>query len=191
MSLYIGLPASLNHQENSFDHSVCEWGFDCNDQRQEHRTKFLHEQKRCWYGVNCLHQFSEKGNNHNLKYSHPCRFADLCKYQEKHLTHESLNVSDCKYHPNCTKLVDPVHRSKFRHTPLPYFLIPCRDKSSCKNKTTKHRKKYSHGEKVDEPIGSDENSNLNQIIPCRWGSECRYKDDKEHCKRYTHLSKKV
>jgi hypothetical protein len=57
-------------------------------------------------------------------------------------------VSMCKHDKSCKQLDDPLHRAAYRHTDLPDFLIPCRDKAVCRDKSSKHRIKYSHGEQV-------------------------------------------
>jgi hypothetical protein len=62
---------------------------------------------------------------------------------------ESHRVEQCPFNTACQKLDDPIHRAKYRHTGYPEVLIPCRDKSGCRNKTFDHRIKYSHGEQDD------------------------------------------
>ena len=104
----------------------------------------------CPDGINCLVQFSDNGSKHNAKYSHPCRFAELCRNPEENLTHHPHQVPNCTS-ANCDKLIDPIHRSQFRHAGMPYFLIPCRFQDKCQTKTRAHLIKYSHGERVLEP----------------------------------------
>lgn len=106
----------------------------------------------CSSGINCLIQFSDNGSSHNSKYSHPCRFAELCRDYEPHLTHEPRRATPCSLDQKCKLLVDPHHRAKYRHSGLPYFLIPCRYQSKCRDMTEKHRIKYSHGEQVLETM---------------------------------------
>ncbi|CAF2547621.1 unnamed protein product [Rotaria sp. Silwood2] len=106
----------------------------------------------CPCGINCLIQFSDKGLHHNSKYSHPCRFADLCQNLEPHLIHELHPVSACPFDQNCKRLGDAYHRAEYLHSGLPYFLIPCRYQGQCRDNTEKHRIKYSHGEKVLEAM---------------------------------------
>ncbi|CAF3570084.1 unnamed protein product [Rotaria socialis] len=186
-----------SHQQGSASRTPCEWGSDCNDQRHEHRANFSHphddkrqdqKRKRCFYGVNCLKQFSDKGHHHNLKYSHPCRFAELCGHPEEHLTHEPQQVSNCKYDKSCRNLGDPMHRSKYRHTDLPYFLIPCQDQDKCHDTSNEHRSEYSHGEEVFETNARTEDSNRDRLTQCKWGSQCRHITDADHCRMYSHLS---
>ncbi|CAF5142102.1 unnamed protein product, partial [Rotaria magnacalcarata] len=186
-----------NHQQESVPRTPCEWGSDCNDHRHEHRAKFSHshddkqsdqKRKRCSYGVNCLKQFSDKGHHHNLKYSHPCRFAELCEHPEEHLTHKPQQVSNCKYDKSCRHLDDPMHRSKYRHTDLPYFLIPCQNQDKCHDTSKEHRSKYSHGEEVFETNARTKDSNRDRLTQCEWGSQCRHITDADHCRMYSHLS---
>ena len=101
----------------------------------------------CRYSVNCLEQTSEK---HYRQYSHPCRFSELCcrKDREPHLTHESYGVTTCSHDQACTLLSDPYHRARCRHSNLPEFLVPCRDQRNCRDYSSRHRIKYSHGELV-------------------------------------------
>ncbi|CAF3730202.1 unnamed protein product, partial [Rotaria sp. Silwood1] len=107
----------------------------------------------CPHGINCLIQFSDMGLHHNSKYSHLCRFADLCKNPEPHLIHELHPVSACPFDQNCRQLGDAYHRAEYLHSGLPYFLIPCRYQGQCRDNTKKHRIKYSHGENVLEAMG--------------------------------------
>ena len=102
----------------------------------------------CRDSINCLRQMSR---DHYEKYSHPCRFSELCrnKDQEPHLTHETHETTRCKFDKDCRHLDDPYHRAKYRHTDLPDFLIPCRDQTTCRDRSSKHRIKYSHGQKID------------------------------------------
>jgi hypothetical protein len=101
----------------------------------------------CRDSINCLLQAL---NDHCKKYSHPCRFSELCQNRDKepHLTHEPHRVDKCELDTSCRRLDDPNHRAMFRHTGRPDFLVPCRDQSACRNRSSEHRIKYSHGEKV-------------------------------------------
>jgi hypothetical protein len=105
----------------------------------------------CDDSVNCLIQYSDE--SHNKKYSHPCRYSELCRSMSDHphLEHIPHSVSLCKYDKKCQQLVDPVHRAKYRHSNLPDFLVPCRYQKHCRDKTTQQRIKYSHGEKIPPP----------------------------------------
>jgi hypothetical protein len=172
----------------------CGWDSDCNDQSEQHLAKFSHSHigkahdhqcKACMHGVNCLIQFSKDGSKHNSKYSHPCRFAEFCRNPEAHLTHEPLNVPQCSYDKNCNKLDNPIHRSKYRHTGLPYFLKPCRDQAVCKEQSKDHRIKYSHGEKVCEPKTTVQGGNRHQQKTCKFGAKCT-DDSKDHRERFSH-----
>jgi len=105
----------------------------------------------CRDSVNCLLQYSsEESKSHNKKYSHPCRYAELCRSisDHPHLEHNPHLVPLCSYDKNCRDLVIPIHRAQYRHSNLPDFLYPCQYQRNCKNKTTEHRIKYSHGEKI-------------------------------------------
>ena len=104
--------------------------------------------KPCPDNINCLHQYAPDGNSHNSKFSHPCRFAELCRNKEAHLTHKPHPCPQCRADGKCEKVTDPYHRAQYRHTDLPDFLIPCRDQSKCQNKSIDHLKQYSHGEQV-------------------------------------------
>jgi hypothetical protein len=102
---------------------------------------------RCHDSVYCLQQNSQ---SHNERYSHPCRYNELCKRaaDEPHLTHERHDVPKCSAGQDCTKLTDPVHRAKYRHENLSDYLIPCRFQERCHDKTTEHRRRYFHGEEL-------------------------------------------
>ena len=51
----------------------------------------------------------------------------------------------CKYgSENCTKLTDSEHRRTYRHEGLPDFLVPCKYKEQCKDRSTEHLTKYRH-----------------------------------------------
>ena len=105
------------------------------------------EQTPCRHSVNCREQGSKE---HCQRYSHPCRFSELClnKDKEPHLTHEPHRVDTCVSNQRCTLVTNPLHRARCRHTDLPDFLIPCRDQPHCRNFASQHRIKYSHGEEV-------------------------------------------
>ena len=121
----------------------------------------------CRHGINCLTQFSADGSTHNSTYSHPCRFAELCRNHEPHLTHEPRQVPGCHLDKKCQLLSNTRHRAKYRHSDLPYFLIPCRFQSQCKDNTEKHRIKYSHGEQVLETFEKSPSKGKKQIIENR------------------------
>ena len=87
---------------------------------------------------------------HMEEYSHPCPYSELCrkKDEEPHLTHEPHRAEACPYNGSCNKLTDPKHRAEYRHAGRPDFLIPCSEKSDCRDESREHRMKYSH---VAEP----------------------------------------
>ena len=101
----------------------------------------------CQDSVYCLHQNLP---DHIAKYSHPCRFSELCRNQasEPHLVHLRHDVPRCTDDENCTQKHDPIHRAKYRHKNLPDYLFPCRNQAQCRDTTTEHRIKHSHGEKL-------------------------------------------
>ncbi|CAF1101396.1 unnamed protein product [Rotaria sp. Silwood1] len=160
----------------------------------------------CPYSINCLFQESSK---HMEEYSHPCPYSELCRNKDKepYLTHEPHEVEQCSSKSACQKLNDPVHRAKYRHPGYPDFLIPCLDGQNCRNKTSDHRIKYSHGEQIDishdKPHDSsnkspsklhseyqekeyDREGRSDQRTICRYGSECRDQNDSHHCSKYSH-----
>ena len=120
--------------------------------------------KLCPDSVNCLRR---EDPDHNQKYSHPCRYSELCRNisGEPHLTHAPHKVPNCRYDPNCRLVADPIHRASYRHAGLADFLIPCRYQKDCRTispgyqkeqspKSLEHRKIYSHGERVPPPDNS-------------------------------------
>jgi hypothetical protein len=106
--------------------------------------------KPCPENVNCLIQYETgaSGTSHNSKFSHPCRFSELCRNKESYFTHDPHPSSLCSYDKGCNKLTDPFHRAEYRHTDQPDFLVPCRNQNKCSDKSNEHRIKYSHGEQV-------------------------------------------
>ncbi|CAF1360520.1 unnamed protein product, partial [Rotaria sp. Silwood1] len=157
----------------------------------------------CPDSIYCLIQYSEEGSTHNSKYSHPCRFSELCRDQECHFTHEPHQVIQCSADRNCKDLCNPIHRAQYRHTGWPDFLIPCRDQQKCRNQLDQHRIKYSHGEPVLDFINragiqtpsssihsnqslQQQDNDHHQKIPCKWGSKCRDILDSKHCSKYSH-----
>jgi uncharacterized protein (TIGR02452 family) len=99
----------------------------------------------CRDSVYCVYQFE---SDHAAKYSHPCRFNELCRNQdsEPNLTHEEHDVPQCSDDQDCSKKDNPIHRAQFRHTKLPDYLLPCRYQKECRDKSANHRTKYFHGE---------------------------------------------
>jgi hypothetical protein len=118
----------------------------------------------CRDSVNCQIQYSPvDSKTHNQKYSHPCRFSELCRTisDHPHLVHNSHSVPTCQYDQSCRNRVDSVHRAKYRHSNLPDFLFPCRFQKNCKEKSIEHRVKFSHGERVSV---SSETGTLSNIL---------------------------
>ena len=102
---------------------------------------------RCKDSIYCLNQDVRE---HTEKYSHPCRFNELCRNaaSESHLTHEKHDVPRCTANRDCTEKTDPIHRAKYRHTGLPDYLYPCRHQDTCYDRSVDHRTKYFHGEEI-------------------------------------------
>ncbi|CAF2714671.1 unnamed protein product [Rotaria sp. Silwood2] len=152
----------------------------------------------CQDNVNCLLQHSSKHQEeHNSKYSHPCRFSELCKDKEPHFTHEPHRVLMCKHDKKCTQLDDAFHRAAYRHTDLPDFLVPCRDQRTCHDTSKTHRIKFSHGEDVypktsiakqeshtDSPAARQ--GKKDGRASCQWGSKCRDITNAQHRAEYSH-----
>ncbi|CAF1487247.1 unnamed protein product [Adineta ricciae] len=117
----------------------------------------------CRYSINCLDQYSKETSlQHNQKYFHICRYAELCKkIDDKSHSEQFLHIKTgaprCIHDGNCKKITDPVHRYAYRHADYPYLLYPCERGTACRDKKPDHRIKYSHGEHIDIPI-SDRNS---------------------------------
>ena len=152
----------------------------------------------CRDSVNCLQQTSE---DHCKKYSHPCRFSELCQrqYNEPYFTHEPHRVEMCVSDKSCRRLDNPSHRATFRHTGRPDFLIPCRNQTACRDRSFEHRIKYSHGEKIHlksattEYYSKDQQKISSDAIQdkrtaCRHGSKCRDQNERQHCAKYSHPS---
>ncbi|UJR18912.1 hypothetical protein I4U23_022040 [Adineta vaga] len=143
----------------------------------------------CQDSIYCL-QLNQR--DHTNKYSHPCRFNELCRNQdnEPNLIHEQHNVPKCSNDNHCSKLTDPVHRAQYRHTGKPDYLYPCRDQEICRNNTTEHRIKYFHNEEIS-PFKKNKTSSSTgvakrRLIPCRYGAECRSTKNPEHTAKYSH-----
>ncbi|CAF1025353.1 unnamed protein product [Rotaria sordida] len=160
----------------------------------------------CPHSINCLLQKSSK---HMREYSHPCPYSELCsnKDKEPNLTHEPRKVEQCSLKSSCQKLDDPVHRAMYRHPGYPDFLIPCPDGLNCRNKTSDHQTKYSHGQPVEtardkihdtphkasskphteyEEKKSPHEGRNDQRTVCRYGSNCRDQNDSHHYSKYSH-----
>ena len=123
-----------------------------NAPKAQHRSRDLIS---CRDSIHCLDQYSSTQSAiHNTKYSHPCRFADLCQHIHrtphcKQFTHHQHNVPKCRQDNICTQIADPVHRYSYRHTDLPDLLYPCRYQNRCRDVSQEHRKKFFHGEKIN------------------------------------------
>ncbi|CAF1122915.1 unnamed protein product [Rotaria sordida] len=156
--------------------------------------------KPCPNNVNCLKQYSEDANDHNAKYSHPCPYSELCREKQSHLTHthELHTVPKCRNDEACDKLDDPFHRASYRHTGRPDFLIPCRRQKECPDKSSSHRKKYSHGEQVFGKLPTsasavaskhEEDDDHDERTPCKWGVSC-HDHNTAHRTKFSHPSDK-
>ncbi|CAF3536619.1 unnamed protein product [Rotaria sp. Silwood1] len=152
--------------------------------------------KSCPHNVNCLKQYSDEAADHNAKYSHPCPYSELCRKKEPHLTHELHTAAKCRDDEACNKLDDPFHRASYRHTGRPDFLIPCRLQKECSDKSSFHRKKYSHGEEVfgklptPAPTVSSKHEGSHghdERTPCKWGISC-HDDNNAHRTKFSHPS---
>ncbi|CAF3596921.1 unnamed protein product [Rotaria socialis] len=159
----------------------------------------------CQYSINCRLQESAK---HIKEYSHPCPYSEICRYKnnEPHLTHEPRRVEQCPWISSCQKLDDPVHRAKYRHPGYPDFIMPCCDGINCRNKTSDHRTKYSHGELIDineflssrklplkyyskhDEVEDTDIKTSRPRTPCRYGSGCSDQSDSGHSSTYSHPS---
>ncbi|CAF1104234.1 unnamed protein product [Adineta ricciae] len=162
--------------------------------------------KLCPKGINCSIQFSDNANTHNSQWLHACRFAELCRNPEPNLSHPRIprDLPYCTSGAHCKQICEPVHRSRYVHIGLPFYLIPCRKKKNCKDDSDDHRKKYSHDEEelkeINEqllkvlpeqltkgsPRPSDQRSTSVQHTPCRYGAKCRDVTDPQHCDKYSH-----
>ncbi|CAF1452297.1 unnamed protein product, partial [Didymodactylos carnosus] len=132
----------------SFNDSVLNSNDDGNSNKQQRLIP-------CKDSINCLIQYSQS-DSHNSRYSHPCRFSELCnrindKEHTLRYTHIKNDIKQCTSGQNCTQIIDPIHRSQWRHIGLPDFLIPCRFCERCKDRSIEHNKRYSHGELVKLP----------------------------------------
>ncbi|CAF4108583.1 unnamed protein product, partial [Rotaria sordida] len=149
----------------------------------------------CLDNINCLIQYKADESDHNAKFSHPCRFSELCQSKECQRIHETHQVSMCNHDKKCHKLTDPFHRAEFRHTGMPDYLIPCRNQAKCTDTSTQHRMKYSHGEQVygissliasqNASSQQQQNDDRDSQIPCRWGGKC-YDFNSQHRAKYAH-----
>ena len=169
--------------------------------------------KPCPDNVNCLVRYSTSpaGKEHNSKFSHPCRFSELCRDKESYLTHDPHPSPPCSYGSKCYKVTDPFHRAEFRHKDLSDFLVPCRDQKKCSNDSGEHRTKYSHGEQVYQKKkagaaagGKAQSFDLIFIYlqislcvivgsasddprpPCKYGLACKDIADGSHRARFSH-----
>ncbi|UJR07462.1 hypothetical protein I4U23_011751 [Adineta vaga] len=143
----------------------------------------------CQDSIYCL-QLGRK--DHTDKYSHQCRFNELCRNKDKepHLVHEQHNVPKCSKDSSCSKLTDPIHRAEYRHTGKPDYLYPCRDQETCSNNSTEHRIKYFHGEEIPSFKKNKTSSSRaipkSRLTPCRYGDKCRSTKDPQHMAKYSH-----
>lgn len=106
--------------------------------------------KPCCDGRLCLLQY-ENPIEHNSTYSHPCRWSELCREQNQNaehaqqFTHARHQTTVCRYGSEiCKRITDPEHRHSYRHEGLPDFLVPCKYKERCRDRSHEHLKKYEH-----------------------------------------------
>jgi hypothetical protein len=106
--------------------------------------------KPCQDGYDCLLQY-DNSMEHNTNYSHPCCWSELCRdvntnnEHRRQYTHTPHHANPCGYgSKECNKLTDPEHRRTYRHDGLPDFLLPCRYKDQCRDRSIEHLKKYGH-----------------------------------------------
>lgn len=124
----------------------------------------------CRYAFDCLDQYHPtRSSTHNQQYSHPCRYSELCRNIQDtphclQFTHTKHDVPKCRFDSDCSKITDPVHRFTYRHTNLPDLLMPCRNQQQCPNNDLEHRKKYSHGEKLDRNTRTVSSSGKQRIF---------------------------
>ena len=88
---------------------------------------------------------------------------------------------------HCTQLTNPEHRRNYRHEGLPDFLIPCRFRDQCRDRSNEHLKKFEHPARFYQSgltNSSTQRTSVQQA--CRYGSECRHQTDSNHCSRFTH-----
>ncbi|CAF1261786.1 unnamed protein product [Adineta steineri] len=145
----------------------------------------------CRDSIYCLQQNVKA---HIDEFSHPCRFNELCRKQsdEPHLTHQHHKVSKCTKDRDCNEKSNPIHRAQYRHTGLPDFLLPCRHQDCCYDKSDEHRSKYFHGEEIpsikkNKPLSSAATRTASRaLIVCKFGDDCRDKNNPQHKARYSH-----
>ncbi|CAF1530098.1 unnamed protein product, partial [Adineta ricciae] len=132
---------------------------------------------------------------HTDEFSHICRFNDQCRKQadEPHLVHEHHKVPRCTDDRDCRKKADPVHRAQYRHRGLPDFLMPCQYQELCYHqKSDEHCLKYFHGEEIpsfkkNKPLAPViASTRPRAVIPCKFGNDCRNKNDPKHSATYSH-----
>ncbi|CAF3692663.1 unnamed protein product [Rotaria socialis] len=146
----------------------------------------------CADSIYCLIQ---NERDHTDKYSHFCRFNELCRNQagEPHLVHKKHNVPKCLEDKSCSERTNPVHRAEYRHSGLPDYLIPCHFQDTCYDKTPDHRLKFFHGEEIprirksNTPKSHHVGAALKaKLPPCRHGNECRSMKNTQHTARFSH-----
>ncbi|CAM4911344.1 unnamed protein product [Rotaria socialis] len=146
----------------------------------------------CADSIYCLIQ---NERDHTDKYSHFCRFNELCRNQagEPHLVHKKHNVPKCLEDKSCSERTNPVHRAEYRHSGLPDYLIPCHFQDTCYDKTPDHRLRFFHGEEIprirksNTPKSHHVGAALKaKLPPCRHGNECRSMKNTQHTARFSH-----
>ncbi|CAF0999293.1 unnamed protein product [Didymodactylos carnosus] len=122
----------------------------------------------CRHSIHCLVQYSRnEAEEHNNKYTHPCRFSEICRERadRKHslqFTHDEHKVPTCRHDQQCTQKHDPLHRYEFRHTGLPDLLRPCKYQTKCRQKSSEeHTISFFHGENIPLTTGHTSGSRNN------------------------------
>ncbi len=63
----------------------------------------------------------------------------------RQFTHTPHDATPCKYgSEHCNKITDPEHRQNYRHEGLSDFLLPCKYKDQCRDRSTEHLKNFGH-----------------------------------------------
>jgi hypothetical protein len=154
-SIFSRLSQPIKWMKNKFFSNVADQTETDDDDESEEQSP-SDELTSCKNSIYCLDQYSQKSTSHNRKYSHPCRFSELCLHINRtphctQFTHHKHDVPKCQQDVKCKQVIDPVHRYSYRHTDLSDLLYPCRYKEGCRDKSFEHRKKYFHGEHINLP----------------------------------------
>ncbi|CAF1654972.1 unnamed protein product, partial [Adineta ricciae] len=117
-----------------------------------------------------------------------------CRKQadEPHLVHQNHKVPRCTDDRDCREKADPVHRAQYRHRGLPDLLMACQYQELCYDKSDEHRLRYFHGEEIPsfkkhKPLAPViASTRPRAVIPCKFGNDCRNKNDPKHSATYSH-----